>query len=173
MIHYEQHIQPLWERDRGADTCTACHSRTDAMGNPRVPEGQLELVSDPSDQQSAHYTSYRELLYSDNELELAGGVLQDRLVQATDGQGNPLYETDEDGNLILDGSGNPIPVMVTVPVRPAMSARGAAASSRFFDLFAAGGSHAGRLEPAELRLIAEWLDIGAQYYNDPFAIPAN
>ncbi len=173
VIHYEQHIQPLWERDRGADTCTACHSRTDAMGSPRVPEGQLELVSDPSDQQSAHYTSFRELLYTDNELELAGGVLQDRLVQATDGQGNPLYETDEDGNLILDGSGNPIPVMVTVPVRPAMSVRGAAASSRFFDLFAAGGSHAGRLEPAELRLIAEWLDIGAQYYNDPFAIPAN
>jgi len=24
---------------------------------------------------------------------------------------------------------------------------------------------------AELRLIAEWLDIGAQYYNDPFVAP--
>jgi hypothetical protein len=24
-----------------------------------------------------------------------------------------------------------------------------------------------------LRLIAEWLDIGAQYYNDPFVAPAN
>ena len=52
-----------------------------------------------------------------------------------------------------------------------MSTAGALASGRFFDLFAPGGSHAGRLAPAELRLIAEWLDIGAQYYNDPFAVP--
>ena len=36
-----------------------------------------------------------------------------------------------------------------------------------------GGSHAGYLSLAELRLIAEWLDIGAQYYNDPFAAPAD
>ena len=27
------------------------------------------------------------------------------------------------------------------------------------------------LTPAELRLIAEWLDIGAQFYNDPFVAP--
>jgi hypothetical protein len=26
---------------------------------------------------------------------------------------------------------------------------------------------------AELRLLSEWLDIGAQYFNDPFAAPAN
>jgi hypothetical protein len=29
-------------------------------------------------------------------------------------------------------------------------------------------NHAGMLSPAELRLISEWLDIGAQYYNNPF-----
>jgi len=29
------------------------------------------------------------------------------------------------------------------------------------------------LTPAELRLISEWIDIGAQYYNDPFVAPAN
>jgi hypothetical protein len=33
--------------------------------------------------------------------------------------------------------------------------------------------HTGFLTTAELRLIAEWLDIGAQYYNDPFVAPAN
>jgi hypothetical protein len=27
--------------------------------------------------------------------------------------------------------------------------------------------HKGMLTPAELRLIAEWLDSGAHYYNDP------
>jgi len=37
-----------------------------------------------------------------------------------------------------------------------------------FDRFAAGNSHEGRLTGAELRLIAEWLDIGAQYFNNAF-----
>ncbi len=45
------------------------------------------------------------------------------------------------------------------------------ASSGFFDLFAPGGTHEDFLTPAELRLIAEWLDIGGQYYNDLFAAP--
>jgi hypothetical protein len=31
--------------------------------------------------------------------------------------------------------------------------------------------HTGYLTPAELRLISEWLDIGAQYFNDPFVAP--
>jgi hypothetical protein len=51
-------------------------------------------------------------------------------------------------------------------------AKGSAnASPRFFDIFAAGGSHAGRLSVAELRLLSEWVDIGAQYYNNPFNAP--
>lgn len=171
VIHYESHIHPLWGRDRGADTCTLCHGTRDAMGNLQVPAAQLDLSDGTSSDQPAHFTSYRELLFNDNEQEIVMGALQDRLVQATDGNGDPLFESDENGDLILDASGNPIPVMVTITVRPVMSTAGAVASSRFFDVFAPGASHAGRLEPAELRLIAEWLDIGAQYYNDPFAVP--
>jgi hypothetical protein len=60
-----------------------------------------------------------------------------------------------------------------VNVNPSMSAVGANASSTFFSRFGAGGTHAGYLTPDELKLISEWLDIGAQYYNDPFAAPAN
>jgi hypothetical protein len=44
-------------------------------------------------------------------------------------------------------------------------------SPRFFSRFNPGGTHAGWLTPAELKLISEWLDIGAQYFNDPFAVP--
>jgi hypothetical protein len=54
-----------------------------------------------------------------------------------------------------------------------MSAGGARASVDFFSKFAPGGSHAGWLSPAELRLVSEWLDIGAQYFNDPFAVPVD
>jgi len=29
------------------------------------------------------------------------------------------------------------------------------------------------MSAAELRLVAEWLDLGGQYYNDPFMAPVN
>ena len=49
----------------------------------------------------------------------------------------------------------------------------AAASARFFDRFSnpADTDHFGQLSAAELKLIAEWLDIGGQYYNNPFDVP--
>jgi hypothetical protein len=162
-IHYEDHIHPLWALPRqtldanGAVvsdfTCTACHTDRDAAGMQQVPVAQLDLTDGASDQQADHFKAYRELLFPDNELELVMGALQDRLV--------------EDG---ID----PVtmqPIFVTVPVGPSMSVAGANASGRFFDRFEAGGSHAGYLDPAELRLLSEWLDVGGQYYNDPFVVP--
>ncbi|WP_460857522.1 HzsA-related protein [Rheinheimera gaetbuli] len=181
-IDYPTHIQPLWLLDRRqvdlasnevvADhTCVSCHSRTDAAGNSRVPAAQLELDAEPSDLQAQHLRSYRELLSNDNEQELIGEVLVDRLVQATDANGNPLFVTDADGNLVLDDDGNPIPVMVPVNVAPALRANSARAGSAFFNRFGSEGTHAGYLTAAELMLIAAWLDIGAQYYNSPFVVP--
>ena len=58
-----------------------------------------------------------------------------------------------------------------VPVAPPLSSAGANASPAFFDVFAAGGSHPGWLTPAELRLVSEWVDLGGQYFNDPFIAP--
>ena len=50
-------------------------------------------------------------------------------------------------------------------------------SAQFLNRFAtgSGSTHAGWLSPAELRLLSEWLDIGAQYFNNPFdpAVPVN
>ena len=63
------------------------------------------------------------------------------------------------------------PQFATVPVAPSMAAGSAAASVRFFTVFAPGGTHEGRLTAAELKLVSEWLDLGAQYFNDPFAAP--
>jgi hypothetical protein len=66
-----------------------------------------------------------------------------------------------------------------VPVGPYLNAGSAngALSSQFLNRFAAnsGSTHAGYLSAAELRIITEWLDIGAQYFNNPFdpAVPLN
>ena len=171
VINYETHIHPLWSVDRGAaDTCINCHT-TDNMGVARIADAQLDLTDGASDLNADHFKSYRELLSGDNEQELDMGILQDRMLQDTDRAGNPLFLTDANGDPIVDAMGNPIPVMIPVPVAPSMRVAGAAASPRFFNLFAPGATHAGRLSPVELKLIAEWLDIGGQYYNNPFDVP--
>lgn len=158
-IHYPQHIHPLWSRDRGANTCTNCHAPPDVTGAAEPPAAHLDLSDGPSADQPYHLNAYRQLLFTRTEKELdENGNLVDVLVEVgTDPvTGEPLY--------------------ATVPVPAPMSANGARASARFFGPFDNGGGdvdHRGFLEPAELRLLAEWLDIGAQYYNDPFVAPEN
>ncbi|MBN8429796.1 PD40 domain-containing protein [Microbulbifer salipaludis] len=182
VIHYQAHIQPIWDLPRQVTdvdgtvledhTCTACHTNRDAAGMTQVPPGQLDLRGDQSGVNNNFSTSYVELLFDNPTQELRDGAVQDVLVQDTDDDGNPLFETDENGELILDADGNPIPVMVTVNIQRIMNTNGANAS-RFFSIFEAGGFHEGALSAAELRLISEWLDIGAQYYNNPFEAPVD
>ncbi len=163
VIHYEMHLHPLWSLPRQTldamggvvsdFTCIGCHSDRDAAGALQVPVAQLDLSNGASDQEADQFKAYRELLFGDNEQELNMGALQDRLVQV---DVDPV-------------TGDPI--LATVGVAASMSSAGANSSLRFFSRFAAGGTHAGYLSDAELRLISEWLDIGGQYYNDPFMVP--
>lgn len=181
VINYEQAIQPMLDLPRQTfdgsgnllsdHSCGTCHSPTDASGQVQVPAGQLELLAAPSTDQPAHLLAYRELFFGDNEQEIVDGILVDRLVQAVDAEGNPVFATDQDGNLIYDDQGNPVPVMVPVAISPPMNVNSALSNDRFFSLFASGGSHQDWLSSHELRLFAEWLDLGAQYYNDPFDVP--
>jgi hypothetical protein len=168
-IHYATigtrvgHIHPLFAVPRpvgGVDdglgnitfpeTCTYCHNRV-SPADPAVqqlPAASLELTDEDSDEDALQKRSYRQLLFTRNELELdAMGAVQVRLVPGP----------------IVAG----VQTQVPVPLAPSMQASNAR-GSRFFNLFRPGGTHAGRLTTAELRLLSEWLDIGAQYYNDPF-----
>jgi hypothetical protein len=138
-----------------------------------VPDGQLNLSDGPSEDEPDHFAAYRELLFTDNEQEVVEGILVDVLVPQLDENGQQLYETDENGELVLDESGNPIPLPdQPVQVAPSMQA-GSATGGSFLGLFDTGGVHDGYLSDVEKKLIAEWLDIGAQYYNDPFMAPAD
>lgn len=188
VINYEYHIQPLWERtrasmtvnnpdtmvDESADSCVGCHSETfDDAGTTvtRVPPGQLEL-DNYKQQVNSRMRSYTELLNNDNKQQLNEdtGLLEDILVPDPTGACN----LDINGDPIVDENGVCTdPVLVPVNQPASMSRGGARASSRFFDKFAAGGSHEGFLNPAELKLLSEWLDTNAQYYANPFelAIP--
>jgi len=165
-INYEAHIHPLWSKPRqrlagdgvtvlSDDTCTNCHALVSAAGAVQLPAAQLDLSDGASDINGKQFKAYRELLSADNEQELVEGALADRLVQTgvDPVTGDPVYSP--------------------VAVNASLSTAGARNSTRFFSRFATGGTHAGRLSPAELRLISEWVDIGAQYYNDPFQAPLN
>ncbi len=169
IVNYEEHVHPLWAADRPVldpttglpvidpvtmlpvtNNCTNCHTPVDAAGATRVPAGQLDLSGGPSIDEADQFTAYRELLFNDNEQELQGG----QLVDVQNG---------------VDANGNPI----LVNVAPSMRAAGANFSNTFFSRFDAGGTHNGYISDAEKRLIAEWLDVGAQYYNNPFDVPIN
>ncbi len=120
------------------------------MAMTAVPAAQLDLSDGPSADEPTQFNSYRELLFGDNAQVLVNGALQDQQVQiGVDAMGNPIF--------------------APVAVAASMSSAGALASNRFFAKFDAGGTHAGWMSKAELRLVAEWLDIGAQYCNNPFA----
>ena len=151
VINYPENIQPIWDEPRQvkdasgnvtADhTCTqgGCHSPTNAAGMPAQPAGNLDLTNTPSNDDPAELVSYRELLLPHNI------------------PGPP------------DAAGNP----TTVSVGPFLDAGDASGPNSAASLakFAPGSGdsmHAGILSPAELRLISEWLDIGAQNFNNPF-----
>jgi hypothetical protein len=160
-IHYPDdtmppyHIQSLWDFPRkslAADgvtvidhTCVLCHTSVGAAA-VQIPAGQLDLRAAASADPTVS-TSYQQLLFPRDEQQLIMGV--------------------------------PTPTGVVLP--PPIAAGSAANSCAFFfSLFdgsckpapPGGFDHTGLLTPAELRLISEWIDIGAQYYNDPFVAPA-
>ena len=165
-------IQPIWNFPRQTitggvvttdHTCVLCHNPVDAAAAAQVPEGQLDLTDSSSNVDTTVTTSYEELLFAHNEQTLNMGVLQDLLVPAP-GPPDPV-------------TGLPTTIMVPVSLAPPMAAGSARGSVvKFLRMF--DGTyhdpvldHTGFLTTAELRLIAEWLDIGAQYYNDPFVAP--
>jgi len=181
VINYETVIHPLWNEPRLVtfdddndpltpevplldgngvqvnNNCLNCHTPIDPADNmPRVPAGQVELQDGLSPDEPDHFHAYRELLVTDN-LQV---VLNGALVDATQVVGQ-----DEDGNDILD----------VIPIASPASIGGARASSDFFDRFNDPNDldHFNILSRAEQRLVAEWLDVGAQYYNNPFDAPAN
>jgi hypothetical protein len=154
-IHYPDdtmppyHIQSLWDFPRVAAngvtviTCVSCHTPIGANAAIQIPAGQLDLRAAASTDPTVS-TSYQQLLFPRNEQALIMGV----------------------------------PTSTGVVLPPPMTAGSSVNSSaNFLRLFDGtyhdpSVDHTGFLSPAELRLITEWIDIGAQYYNDPFVAPA-
>ncbi len=158
IINYPTVIDPLWSvvrgsvavDPRGANTCTNCHTatRTTTSGGvtvPVPPDGNLQLDPDPAQQTTTQLRAYTQLVETHNVLTL-------------------------NANNTLVNSG-------TVP---GSIAPGTASGSCFFRTITGAQlgcsvtgtvDHAGFMTAAELRLLSEWVDIGAQYFNNPFDAP--
>lgn len=136
VIDYPTHIQPLWTRDRGANTCTTCHS------NP----AELDLRDTVSG--TGRVISYEELMV-----------------------GDPVLDTN--GQPIIDIVEDELRVRREEPQVEPGAARGSHLIEVLFnqELKSARDlgptSHANFLNASEKRLVAEWIDLGGQYYNSP------
>ena len=153
------HIDPLWTVDRGTHTCVNCHTatRTQAVtctptgGAPMsvtlnvAPAGGLELDADPAQLPTQQMRAY---------------------VQLVSDHTTPTFSLDA------------ACVQVRTDVQaPRSIVPGNANGSPFFPVMGGntGGTvnHRAFMTASELRLVAEWVDVGAQYYNNPFAAPLN
>lgn len=173
IINYPEHIQPIWDKSRpqfdnmgnpilDANNqpvdyrCTSCHAPVDVANAAQVPAGQLDLTASASDRDAKRVMSYSELFTTDTLQTLMGGAVVDvppDIINNPDGTVTTIEHT----------------------VAPVMNAGSARGSARFFGCFnggtcgnsgETGTDHTGMLSKGELRLLSEWLDNGAQYYND-------
>jgi len=150
VINYPKYIQALWVLARQtvvAGVVTADHTCTQATCHDATGavNNHLNLTNTASNDEPLQPISYRELLFPHNEP-------------------GPL-----------DANGNPTTLSFG-PYMDAGSANGGR-SRTSLGLFGPSGDtiHKGTLSAAELRLISEWLDIGAQFFNNPFdpTVPVN
>ena len=138
VIDYPTHIQPLWTKARAGGSCESCHSDPAALDLSSTTTGTGRLQS------------YDELLIGDPVL---------------DSNGLPTFEiVDDELRLVREEAQvNPgtargshlIEVLFNQELRSARS------------LGTVTVNHEPMLNPSEKRLLSEWADLGAQYYNSP------
>ncbi len=139
VINYPETIQQIWDQPRTDAAGDQATCTQSTCHSPPNPAGNLDLSNTASNTDADELVSYVDLLFAHNV------------------PGPP------------DADGNPTTISVG-PFLDAGSANGPDSSASLARFAAGSGDsiHAGILTPAELRLISEWLDIGAQNFNNPF-----
>ncbi len=160
LINYPTHIQPIWDRVRGTggvDTCTSCHTdpakldlRGTISGAGRLTSYQELLIGDPVIDPATNLPKFQ---IRDGVPEVVRGAA---LVETMAGNATGMARSSRLGEIMFGETlkagadattTHPTPVASTSPYVP---------------------DHSRLLNLAEKRLIAEWMDLGGQYYNNPF-----
>lgn len=175
VINYEANIDPMWAYPRNVTdaignnilvngnpvdvTCTSCHSTAN-----QANAGFLDLSSTAISQNADWMGAYSQLLQSHPEIDSTGTNITHPVTDPVTGV------TTQENTLTI----------------PSITAGSAAQSSAFFNEFTntagvstphctvdSNGVCQPWLNVHELKLLSEWVDLGAQYYNNPFAAPVN
>ena len=158
IINYPDHIAPLWTRSRGsagANTCTNCHNDPD----------KLDLRASIGG--SGRTTSYDELMLGDPVLDPVTGLPKTRIEEGVVviARGAALVDTAASEGEAL-GLARKSRLMEILSGKSLMS--GSEALAAHPNPPGTAPDHSKLLNLAEKRLVAEWIDLGGKYYNDPF-----
>ena len=155
IINYPDHIQPLWTRDRGTNTCTSCHTAS----------GKLDLSGTIAG--TGRMASYEKLMLGAPKLDANGKPV----TQLRDG----IPEIVRKAALVDTGAseGEAVGLARKSRLMEILSGQSLMSSSEAKTEHptppSSAPDHSAMLNAAEKRLIAEWIDLGGKYYNDPFA----
>lgn len=158
VINYPEHVQPIWTRSRGpggAHTCTLCHA------DPAV----LDLSGTVAG--SGRLQSYEELMVGDPIIDEATGLPRTRLQDGVPmiERGPALVETSSGAT---NTAGQARKSRLTEILFGETLLAGASARTAHPTPPATAPDHATLLNKAEKRVVSEWMDLGGQYYNNPF-----
>ena len=151
IINYPDHIQPLWTRDRGANTCTNCHADTAKLDLRATVAGTGRLVS------------YEELLLGDPVIDSATGRPVTRLEDGVPVvvRGAALVETMAGNAGGMTRSSRLGEILFGENLKASAEARTTHPNPP-----GTAPNHATLLNAAEKRLVTEWMDLGGQYFNN-------
>ncbi|HJW11700.1 MAG TPA: hypothetical protein VJ598_07935, partial [Albitalea sp.] len=153
IINYPDHIQPLWTRDRGTNTCTSCHS----------DPAKLDLSGTTAG--TGRMASYERLMIGDPVIDPATGLPQTHIEE-----GVPVIDRLPALVDSMASEGDAIGLARKSRLMEILSGQTLKAGG---DALAAHPNppvnHATMLNAAEKRLLAEFIDLGGKYYNDLFA----
>ena len=154
VINYPQHIQPLWTRDRGANTCTSCHNISDHTDLSATIGGDGRVVS------------YDRLMIGDPQLDSSGRpiIFFDDGVPMVQRQAALVNTAASEGEAV--GLARKSRLIEILSGQSLMSDD--AAKTSHPNPPSTAPDHSKMLNAAEKRLLAEWIDTGGKYYNDPF-----
>jgi hypothetical protein len=150
IINYPDHIAPIWERNRGANTCTNCHT----------DPAKLDLRSNISG--TGRMTSYQELLLGDPVIG-ANGQPVTRIVDGVPEivRGPALVENMVSGAEGMTRASRLGEILYGEALKASAEARAAHPNPP-----GTAPNHATMLNAAERRLVTEWMDLGGQYFNN-------
>lgn len=141
----------------GDDTCISCHT---TVNGTRLPYGQLDLTTDPNQDPNNRYRSYQQMFQT----------RQGRFFDAGSMSLQPFTVLDINGDPVNDPAASIAPIMTSAGARRSFFIEKLTGTELEAGRAITAGSvdHTNMLTGAELKLISEWLDLGAQNFNDPF-----